>query len=605
MPDAIDRARIKAKISNDYKLRALKDDLSLRYKSDESLYEKYTRTDAPKTAMEKQQEIMDQVAASRPRKLLVSGDAKGVGLDKLFSTVEAQIAKMGSFDALLCVGEFLPSVLNADNDAQVSPYIIGEKKAPMECFFIDSSAMLLQAVPGGKTIGKNLHFLGGYGIREIAGLRVAFLSGAHDPALYDTPGADFVGGCFTGQAVSELKRLAATALDRSRGIDVLLTCGWPAGCENLVTAGELKPPVFEGEGDRPAWKLASAKPLAELCLALEPRYHIFGCANTFYQRPAFRAPRRKHACRLIGLGHVGSTSKQRKWLHALALSPMMHMKSDELQTMPTNVTQCPFFEGAGSQPTTSTGEKRPRLAFEGGAGGIWADALEKTLKRPRLGEGQAADAGPPDEAILALVSGDLVACRKAAHALRMRVVVNGVADGKLPSKLKMFAAAAAEVAAAASSRSVAEANSDEAACSTTTAVGTSAWALADAAAVYAPAPVPADINHEEDAARTAAAEAYLKRSPEVGVVRFTFTEGGQLGLRLSQDVPPWILEVKDGSLAARKAPRVPLGGIVVAINGYELNEQQCKVALKALSTRPVTLDILWPEDQALPNVVHA
>lgn len=588
MPDAIDRARIKAKISNDNKLRALKDDLAHRYRGDESLYDKFTRGDSSALASGKKQEHQDMAAAARPRKVLVAGDARG-NLERLFSTIEVQHEKKGPFDALICVGDFLPDICEIEaQDAKVSAYILGDRKAPMECFFIDSSAMLLQAVPGGKTVGRNLHFLGGYGIREICGLRVAFLSGTYDPSVYDTPGVDFVGGSFTATALSELKRLVTA--DR-RGIDLLLTCGWPAGCDKCIPAEELRPPVFDDEGEGcPSWQVASAPPLAELCLALEPRYHIFGAANAFYQRPAFRAPRRKHACRLIGLGQVGSASKQRKWLHALALSPMLHMKEADLLVLPANVTPCPFLEGGSTERKRKAETQQP------------TGALAPSTKRCSS-EGALADVGSPDEAILALVSGELEACCKAAERLRSRPLSCGPAEAKLPSKLRMFAAGAA-TADGTFDMARGEAPSDMQNGSLTPAPA-SPTALDRAGVSDGPPPVPAEITYRVDAEKQAAAEAYLKRPLEVGVVRFTFTEGGQLGLRLSQDVQPWILEVKDGSLAARKAPRVPLGGIVIAINGYELSQQGCKEALRALSTRPVTLDILWPNDQALPSVVHA
>ena len=67
------------------------------------------------------------------------------------------------------------------------------------------------------------------------------------------------------------------------------------------------------------------------------------------------------------------------------------------------------------------------------------------------------------------------------------------------------------------------------------------------------------------------------RSPEV---RYTFRDDGLLGIRLSRDVPPWILEVRDGTLAARKAPKVPVGGVVTAINGYDLSEKENPRALR-------------------------
>merc|ERR1712150_448167 len=101
---------------------------------------------------------------------------------------------------------------------------------------------------------------------------------------------------------------------------------------------------------------------------------------------------------------------------------------------------------------------------------------------------------------------------------------------------------------------------------------------------------------EEELARRERAQEYLQKDPKLGTVRFTFTTEGPLGLRFSKDVPPWILSVADGSPAARKAPRVPVAGIVAAVNGYEVTKEDCGSVLQGLKSRPVVLDIDWPVD---------
>jgi len=115
----------------------------------------------------------------------------------------------------------------------------------------------------------------------------------------------------------------------------------------------------------------------------------------------------------------------------------------------------------------------------------------------------------------------------------------------------------------------------------------------------------AELSPEALAKKKAAAE-WLRKPPRAGVVRYLFDQReGLLGLRLSRDVPPWILDVKEGSLAWRKDPQVPLGGLVIAINGQELTEACCAEATEALPRRPLTLDIEWPIDQILPDVRQA
>lgn len=109
----------------------------------------------------------------------------------------------------------------------------------------------------------------------------------------------------------------------------------------------------------------------------------------------------------------------------------------------------------------------------------------------------------------------------------------------------------------------------------------------------------------EEREKNRIAQERLEKNPKKGVVRFTFTEEGPLGLRFSKDVPPWILSVANVSPAARKAPKVPVAGIVLAVNGHEITEQDSDNVMQGLKKRPVVLDIDWPVDQELPVVCRA
>lgn len=534
-----------------------------------TLYEQYSRSEESAVEKEKQrmrQSILEKerreaaekerreaaalAEAARARKVLVCGDARG-HLAKLFATAEAQNSKVGPFDALLCVGAFMPEAGSAEDSA--SAYLGGQKQAPLECFFIDPGSVLLQAAPRGKTLGNCLHFLGAYGIREVCGLRVAFLSGHYDPAVYDRTDVDFVGGAFTCRAVGELQRRASRD-PRQRGVDILLTCGWPAGLEQRLEQEAQRPPELEGV---PPWQRSCAPPLAELCHAIEPRYHLFGSANLFYQRPPFKTLRRGHACRCISLGQVGSASKQQKWLHALALSPMAYMKREDLAQLPAACTACPFvapqkrpaeapdaIAAPGQQPGAGTGPAAAQAA---------AEPPSSSSAGQAAGEGDAEEEELRARAAAALAAGDLGTCQSLAEQLQGRPLL------------------------------------------------------------CAGGPQHPEDGRPEDPRRKAA-DAWLKREPKQGVVRFTFKDEGDLGLRLSQELPPWILEVRDGSLAAKKAPRVPLGGVVIAINGHELAAEEgqeaaakeaAKEAIKALERRPAILDVRWPGDLRPPVVKYA
>jgi hypothetical protein len=103
--------------------------------------------------------------------------------------------------------------------------------------------------------------------------------------------------------------------------------------------------------------------IAELCAAIEPRYHVFGTQDTFYQRPPFQTLTRGHVCRCIALGKVGSKGKQRAWIHALALCPALSMPEAALKQRPENTTPCPF-SVAKAEDAGGSGPSRKRDAGE-------------------------------------------------------------------------------------------------------------------------------------------------------------------------------------------------------------------------------------------------
>jgi len=520
--------------------------------------------------------LADQARAkivANPRKVMVSGDVGG-SFQKLISTVENQASKVGAFDVLLCVGSFFPDATAA---AGLSPYLTGEKQLPLPVFFVDTGSGILQAAPEGQQLCENLMFLGGYGVRQICSLRVAFLSGHYDPAVYDNGDVDFVGNAFTSKAVSELRKLVAED-ERKRGIDVLLTGGWPADLENYITEETVggKPPEIAGA---PSWTTSAGSPLAELALALEPRYHIFGSADIFYQRPPFQAIKRHHACRCIGLGKVGSTGKQRKWLHALSLAPMAAMNREDLRQLPPGTTPCPFSpdllkQGYGAEPS---------------------EPSEPSTKKAKTAAPTVPGDSQKEELLAALKKGDLATYHKLAEQLKTCSLPSGVAKDPEAPKVEPIAAQPSVYRGPRNAMEWDDSdkkNADEESFVLQKSLGLRE--LEDDRPLT-----------EEEKAMQEEAEANLKRIPEDGFVRYTFEMDGPIGVRFSRDLPPWILAITDGSLAARKAPRVPLGGIVHAVNGYKITESNAEPVMKQLSRRPVHLDVQWPEDQGAPNVKYA
>lgn len=283
-------------------------------------------------------------AEERRRRVLLAGDADGK-LPKLFSQAVNQQKRVGTFDALLSVGAFLPGMGEGAKEAAaaLATFVSGKEEVPITTYFVESrSAAMIQAAPEGKTLCNKLHFLGGFGVRDIEGLRVAYLSGRYDAKVYSSQEASedapaFVGAAYTPKAIKSLIELANKP--DSAIIDVLLTCEWPSRIEDKLDEAERpKHP----EGLPFDWAEVSSPAVSELCAALEPRYHVFGTADIFYQRPPFQTLNRGHVCRCVALGKVGSKGKTRVWVHGLSLSPASDMTDAQIKLRPENTTPCPF-----------------------------------------------------------------------------------------------------------------------------------------------------------------------------------------------------------------------------------------------------------------------
>ncbi|CAK9096032.1 unnamed protein product [Durusdinium trenchii] len=118
-----------------------------------------------------------------------TADDSGLAACAPVPQVETQQKKVGAFNALFAVGallglkkwesgRFLPALGDSESGAVLAEFVSGTRKVPIETFFIDSrSAAFLQAAPEGKQLCEKIHFLGGLGVRELHGLRVAYLSG--------------------------------------------------------------------------------------------------------------------------------------------------------------------------------------------------------------------------------------------------------------------------------------------------------------------------------------------------------------------------------------------------------------------------------------------
>lgn len=190
-------------------------------------------------------------------------------------------------------------------------------------------------VPADGCIAPNLYDLRGSGVRDILGLRVAYLGGHFDALSYSDTS---VAGGVTAQAAGEFRPADVAALRKelegeTHPVDLLLTSNWP----RHVALGLAAPPASEIASA----SLAGCPPVADLVASACPRYHVAACAGVYFTRAPYRN-KAGNITRFVGLAHIGAQPAANKWLHALALRPASSMSPAEISAATTDTTKSPF-----------------------------------------------------------------------------------------------------------------------------------------------------------------------------------------------------------------------------------------------------------------------
>ncbi len=155
----------------------------------------------------------------------------------------------------------------------------------------------------GKIINSNfwgVFFSGKNGIFSGAsGLKIAYLSGIEqrDPTIQEPN--DFNKGDIDALAVPLISD------SKFKGVDVLMTSPWPRGVFKYASPAEGLDAETTG-----------SSLVADLTLALRPRYHFSALEGVYYERLPYRnhkvlAESAKHATRFLGLAKVGNPAKQK------------------------------------------------------------------------------------------------------------------------------------------------------------------------------------------------------------------------------------------------------------------------------------------------------
>ncbi|XP_048727502.1 CWF19-like protein 1 [Ostrea edulis] len=293
---------------------------------------------------------------SKALKILVSGDVEG-NFDKLFGRVNTIQKKSGSFDLLLCVGDFF-----GKNNSEWEKYESGQSKVPIPTLILgpcDSSLSdEFQNNRDGLELCENVTYLGRRGsYTGSSGLSVAYLSGAEGDK------SDFTH--FLQEDVSTLL-LPFQNDTKFRGVDILLTSQWP------------KHPSKYGSEVEVDTEKCGSNLISQLAFELKPRYHFCGCQDVYYERQPYRnhkvlAEKEKHVTRFISLAKVNNLQKK-KYLYAFNITPLCNMEEGELTKQPPDVTECPYkretFEELGQE------DSAPQFFYD-------KSSPEKGKKRPR------------------------------------------------------------------------------------------------------------------------------------------------------------------------------------------------------------------------------
>lgn len=217
----------------------------------------------------------------------------------------------------------------------------------------------------------NLYFLGKRTtMKTTEGFRIISLGGVLDSELTVAKSKDnYTPFYATGDANS---------LRGANKADILITSEWPS---NIRTGSKAAFPSEEEQQPK------SHQCIADLCVALNPRYHFSLSPNAFFERePFFQAPKDGDAegfaiTRFISLAAFGNPSKQ-KWIYAFSLDPNA---SQPLQLPP----------GTSASPLSFSTQKRP-LASQDGAFSRFSQNTQPREHRPTKRRRNQPPPGPGD-----------------------------------------------------------------------------------------------------------------------------------------------------------------------------------------------------------------
>jgi len=299
-------------------------------------------------------------------KLLFCGDVNGNWKQLLDRLSDLQKSQHGPFDILFLTGKVFQSEEEAKNLGQTV-------ELPLKTYCFDCPSYIAQC-----SLPANLEVIGSggnYGIVTLQhNLTVGFQSNRQ-----------------SGQAGSEIDLAFENVRNITngvgyRGCDICITADWPREMHHFLEDNDLKEfkatHIGIGSGSRAA---------ASFAMVVKPRYHFVSGMGCFYQRNPYRIPLpdlsnlplgANSSTRLLSIDQVSaSKEKNKKWLHALSIRPIIHLSAAELAEVPAGSTDCPYVDIGIPSSISAVGSKNP---FGSGATAL---GDHPSAKRVRLDAG--------------------------------------------------------------------------------------------------------------------------------------------------------------------------------------------------------------------------
>ncbi|PVH99039.1 hypothetical protein DM02DRAFT_643230 [Periconia macrospinosa] len=263
-------------------------------------------------------------------KIAVLGDINGQ-FPAVFTKLAALQTK-NNFSFAIVAGNLFanPTDATAEDEANVRALISGNIPVPFTVYFALGTNPLPEAVieklqSSDDELCHNLHFLGKRSTMNTAeGVRIVSLGGQLDPNI--------IAGHSKDGHLPFYSETDAKVLRGATSADILVTGDWP---EDIRARSKV---VFN-----PELQPRSQQCVADLNIALKPRYHFSVSGQSFFERePFFHMPSEDTdglypITRFISLAAYGNASKQ-KWIYAFSLDP----KASHPVSPPSGSTICPL-----------------------------------------------------------------------------------------------------------------------------------------------------------------------------------------------------------------------------------------------------------------------